>query len=664
MSNSAKGTFLANFLIFAAICISTPNIQIMRYNGNLDVISVALFLLLIFQISLKTNKAAGSIIVALVICLTLVFNIASGLYVAQQQYFLSVNSLYLVLEVVSLLSATPQWKLLAGILIGCIFFVAMVPIAKRLVITNNKLAITYCAVLLTTSTTAQLTYAKVTREDIFGVTETTPIGYLFRSTGVFPYVQQDQEWLIDQERNIIVKKLMDDPNLNLPKKYSSDSLSPLLGRQAKRQSLLIERFPLYRGTQELNSPPNGLNVIVLLLESVRASEMGLYGAAESATPFLDKLALESTVASRFYATTNFTVKSEHAIHCSTYDYMIGPSIAKRDEPIRTDCLPNMLAENGYKTLWFHGNDKQFYSREAYLPKIGFQQIYSSDELNPNSKVEELGWGIADPLLLDMALEKLEAIEGPFYSEILTVSNHMPFDFDWNIEFPDNLEDTSNMYNRYRRGIYYTDQAVKHFYQNFLSSSLAKNTILVITGDHGIWTFSNEDQSIILKNEEFFRVPLIVKHPIDNGDNGKIIERNLSHVDIAPTILELLNFSTPNSFIGDSIFQKTKAQDSRVLYSMTEQGLSYRTIDSVCIPTRQCQNSINCYKTEELEPAPTQCYILDESADLLHKATGHSESVNNSDTNRALFDYSQIALKIGTSPDFSPKAIATATLETH
>ena len=237
---------------------------------------------------------------------------------------------------------------------------------------------------------------------------------------------------------------------------------------------------------------------------------------------------------------------------------------------------------------------------------------------------------------------------------------MPFEYEWGIEFPSYLSAQSTMFERYRRGIYYTDTAVKHFYEKFKNSPISENTILVITGDHGIWTFPDHIDNGLLKNEQLFRVPLIMEIP---NTANVVVSGGHSHLDIAPTIVDILGLEGVNDFIGRSMLEKEPPSHERTLYLMTEQGLSYRFEDKACIPSLQCQNNINCYKAYEDEPPTTQCFRVHPQDNLLHNIDRAVEidSVINANQ-RALFDYAQMALEIGSAPQFGARESVWASME--
>ena len=168
---------------------------------------------------------------------------------------------------------------------------------------------------------------------------------------------------------------------------------------------------------------------------------------------------------------------------------------------------------------------------------------------------------------------------------------------------------------------------------------------MITGDHGVWTFDERTRSRLDRNERFFRVPFILRTP--DGRTGTLSAR-ASHLDVAPTVAELVGVDPGDAFLGRSLVDPATERAQRVVYLMTEQALSYRLGDRACLPSVQCESNLNCHRLPEDELPETACYRLDPGADPLRDPP-HSHSASTGAglmEDRALFDYSQMALELG------------------
>src|SRR5690606_20431034 len=135
------------------------------------------------------------------------------------------------------------------------------------------------------------------------------------------------------------------------------------------------------------------NIIVIALESVRASLLGYYGAPYGVSPHLDAFAREHMVANQFYANSNFTAKAETSIWCSIFDHNVKPPLSRfAGEIAQLNCLPQILQEQGYRTVFFHGNKAGFYGRDQFLPKVGFAEMEFFDaQRAADEGLSVVGW---------------------------------------------------------------------------------------------------------------------------------------------------------------------------------------------------------------------------------------------------------------------------------
>lgn len=340
----------------------------------------------------------------------------------------------------------------------------------------------------------------------------------------------------------------------------------------------------------LEGPENRLNVIMIVMEGVRASEMGIYGNARSATPELDRIAKEGLFVRQYYSNSTQTVRAEVNLLCGVFDRLGGAPFSTGEKPFDAICLPNILRRIGYATYWFHGYRQSFFSRDKFFPRLGFDHMYDIKSFSKLPRPGEvIGWGIRDPIVLDKALSVLENESRPFFAEIMTLSNHFPFNWNWGILFPPTLSGSNKeLFYNYRRGIYYTDHSIGRFWRRFKQSKLVENTIVIFVGDHGIWTFDperKEQLSDFNRHEQYFRVPFIAVGP---GIRPETLDVPLSHVDVQPTVLSWLGVYEPTATIGRAFAGPERNLAPRGVFTLIERGYGYRRGDTRCVPTgRTC-----------------------------------------------------------------------------
>jgi len=345
-------------------------------------------------------------------------------------------------------------------------------------------------------------------------------------------------------------------------------------------------FPLLRTTRKAPAQPQAqMNILLVVLESVRASDTGFWGGVPI-TPNLDALAKRSVVATEFYANATQTIRGEMAILCSLLDYNRGAPFSESGARLRQHCLPEILAQHGYSTHWIHGYRSDFFKRDLFLPQVGFEHIHDQTAIRasmPNAI--NIGWGIRDEDTMAYAIDMLSQQAQPFFAEVLTLSNHHPFEWEWEHGGADmrHLDDHGELA-AYHKGIHYTDYAVGKLVAKFDASPLAKNTVLIITGDHGVWHFDKqkEHSSMFVLNEKYFRLPFIMHLP--QQTQARQLDFVASQVDIAPSLLDLLQIQHDTAFLGQSML--SEPEDERFAIMEKIGGAGFRRGDVACYPVSE------------------------------------------------------------------------------
>jgi phosphoglycerol transferase MdoB-like AlkP superfamily enzyme len=275
-----------------------------------------------------------------------------------------------------------------------------------------------------------------------------------------------------------------------------------------------------------------------------------------------------------------------------------------------------LKENGYKTHWFHGNTKRFFRRENFFLKHGFDQLHDEDYLKEiDYEYKKLGWGVPDTAMVRYAVDVLKQEEGPFFAEIMTLSNHHPFNWNWPLTFPQEMRPHSkHPMDRYRHGIYFTDHAVGLLMQLLEEADLLKNTYVVFLGDHGIWMFDKRKGPLheSQEYEQYFRLPFILTGP---GIEPGVIQAPSSQVDVSPTLLDLLGLKPDRAMIGRSMLDPN-TPEPRAIWMHQEASFNYRNGDLRChIPMGPCRGDkyLRCF-TGKKEVSQHVCF--ESSIDLL------------------------------------------------
>jgi phosphoglycerol transferase MdoB-like AlkP superfamily enzyme len=657
---------IAPLALWVMFIITSPNSLKLSSIGLLDTVSIAALLSALVVIPLIISRSLiAHILSAFLILSILSFNAGATLYSYTYNSYPTLDFSSVMGNSIHIFSSV--YFLTAGLLIIIITIAASKLINHFFVkISRSKLIIS-ALVFSVTFIAGQDGYKNFYNSNpISTLTDTNAAGFLFRSAIPLPIWVQDIETMKYHER---MASLTHFKEFNeLPEKYHAKNLKEFTGNHSKSYTTPFPKtYPLYQSAIEPTTHTPKENIIIILLESVRASEMGIYGAKNSASPFMDSLAKQSNVFLNAYSTAPITGKSEFVINCSTLDFFAAASASSQDNLQNKRCIASILKESGFNTYWFHGNEKEIYNRGTFFPKIGYQNIIAEYELNQLNVTDKLAWGISDTALFDHVLKTLEKEDKPFLAEVLTLSNHLPFNYDWKIKFPDYLTKQNNKgdyLNDYRKGIYYTDQALKQFFTAFWQSDLSSNTHVIITGDHGVWAFDQSNTySQLSKDEHFFRIPLMIWSP----NRHKEIHTALSsHLDIAPTILDILDITTDNSFIGRSLYSDEEVLNNRLIYTMYHRNFGYRSASEACAPINGCIDFFNTPKCSNWATALPQNPKKENKLDMICSPISKVQNFNHkvfpthfrssADDHRILLDYSQIGLQYKLEPDSTIRSI--------
>ena len=291
------------------------------------------------------------------------------------------------------------------------------------------------------------------------------------------------------------------------------------------------------------------NILVLLVESFRTWEMGVYGAKNPLSPKFDELAKEGILFTNFFANGFQTRHGEIATYCSVMpNYGVPIMKAYYDVPMR--CVPKVMAEKGYKTSWVHGADAAFDDRNRWVPKMGFSRLVDRFAFDPKEPI--LGWGYSDPAIYRKWLDVLDKEQEPFYSSALSLTLHHPF------AVPDDYAPGERQYFRAFR---FTDQSLFDFVRALQKKEYYKRTVLFILAD----TANFQEPETPLKEDfppqaedvaQMIRMTSQIPLLILGGaiDKPMVVESFHSQIDLGPTALDMVGEPYRGHFAGRSLLE--------------------------------------------------------------------------------------------------------------
>ncbi|MBT5954404.1 sulfatase-like hydrolase/transferase [bacterium] len=328
-------------------------------------------------------------------------------------------------------------------------------------------------------------------------------------------------------------------------------------------------FPLIKEQFKYNNPvkfKERPHVFLIVVESFNSNYVD-----STHMPFFNQLISKGLYIDQFYGNSIQTCKGHFSTLFSLIPSMRS-SVFKQYAYLNAYSLPNILKDNGYSTLFFQAHeDLHFDNTNDVLLSNGFESHESvHNYLRKEDSSRVWGWGARDDLFYERFFEYLDdrhqgtMSDKPMFVTLATISNHMDFSHapeDQRFIFPNPTKPKEH----YANSIFLTDIGLKQFFKELESRDYLENSVVIIVGDHG---FPLGDHGIYQSEngyfDESFRTPFLMVW--NNRLEPRIVaEESFSQVDIAPSLVDLLNLDLErNHFQGTSFFEESASSNSVVL----------------------------------------------------------------------------------------------------
>ena len=325
--------------------------------------------------------------------------------------------------------------------------------------------------------------------------------------------------------------------------------------QEKNSTLIRDDYPLLRTTNSINKKTN-YNVVIILMESFAGHYVGVLGNKKNITPEFDKLSKEGLLFRRMFSIGS---RTNRGLSGTLLSFPAIPRFVSifMDLSINQEfsSMANILKQRNFSSNFIFSGDLKYDNMKGFLSTQGYDQFYGEEEFDDDAF--STSWGVSDEGLFNKSLEILSTQSEPFFSTILTMSNHPPYLFPESSAFE---RIKSNKKNESRLNAFkYSDWALGNFISEFKRLPLYERTIFVILGDHGFISDDyNQNTSIDLAS---YHIPCLVIAP---GLDSDINNRIASQVDIIPTILDLLGGSFIHHSWGKSLLSPPSINDFAIV----------------------------------------------------------------------------------------------------
>jgi arylsulfatase A-like enzyme/Flp pilus assembly protein TadD len=298
----------------------------------------------------------------------------------------------------------------------------------------------------------------------------------------------------------------------------------------------IAFVPSLNGTSSSKKP---LNVLLITIDTLRPDRLSCYSKEHVQTPQVDSLANKGALFLKAFAHTPTTLPSHTNILLGTTPLYHGvhdnQNFIVRDEFLT---LAEHLKSSGYATGAFVGAfplDSRFGLTQGFDV---YDDNYGSKNYQEFSYVERPA-----EVVVRRAMDWLENQTKSWFLWIHCFDPHQQYD-------PPEPFKTEYKHAPYNGEVAYVDQELGKLFAYLSKKRLEENTLIIFTGDHGesLGQHGESTHGYFAYNSTIW-IPLIIVLP---GMEPAVVDQNVCHVDIFPTVCDVLGMEKPGFLQGISL----------------------------------------------------------------------------------------------------------------
>lgn len=286
-----------------------------------------------------------------------------------------------------------------------------------------------------------------------------------------------------------------------------------------------------------------MNVLLITIDTLRADYLGCYSQKNVETPHIDRLARNGILFQYAFAHNVVTLPSHVNILTGLYPLYHG---VHDNNGFRLEqdflLLPEILNGRGYRTAAFVGSfmlDARFGLNQGF--DLYDDYYGDTNALNDFVIVERRAEKVIAPALTWLKNNE----KNHWFCWIHLFDPHMPYE-------PPEYYTKKYPNDSYAGEVAYTDSCLAELLQFLENSSLSQSTFIILTADHGegLGDHGEKTHGVFAYNATL-HVPLIFYQPILFPE-AKIVKQKVRHIDILPTVLDVLNINSPKEIQGRSL----------------------------------------------------------------------------------------------------------------
>jgi len=293
-----------------------------------------------------------------------------------------------------------------------------------------------------------------------------------------------------------------------------------------------------RGASDAERP----NVIVITVDTLRADHLGCYGYTNIQTPHIDALARASARFTHAYTPVPVTLPAHSALFTGSFPMATGMhDFSGNKLPAHAITLATALRNKGYTTAAFIGSavlDSRFGLNQGFDTYFDHFEFSRLDEAHLD-QMERPGDQVMDEALNWLKLDPRR----PFFLWVHLYDPHDPYK-------PPEPYGSRYRSHPYDGEIAFDDAQVGRLFAFLKENNLYDRSLIVLASDHGEGLGEHGERTHgFFIYDSTLHVPLLMKVP---GAAPRVVEDEVSLVDVMPTVLQAVSIPAPATVQGRSL----------------------------------------------------------------------------------------------------------------
>lgn len=314
------------------------------------------------------------------------------------------------------------------------------------------------------------------------------------------------------------------------------------------------------------------NVIFYFFESTAYKYLDMTLKGRHVAPNWKKMSRNSFFATKHYAHFPLSAKALFSVLCSAYDHYGKFCVPMHYPEIKLKTVPEWLKQHGYRTAVIQSSSLNIYGHRDFLKDRKLDKIIELRDLVEAGNPRVTPMSVDDRAMLKPAIRFMKNARKrnkPFFVTMFPFLPHHPYLVHDKtkrlLSHQEILREKSlkrRSWLRYLNSLHFADAVLGQFVEALRKEGLLKNTLIFLFADHGEAFYQHRRNYLhsFFVYEENVRLPFMIYNP-DLFPQQVRYEGISRHVDLYPTLLDILGLDKPNHLEGISLISPHKQQSA-------------------------------------------------------------------------------------------------------